>query len=235
VKKESVDWEEYNEPPFLPQWMCEDETLLMARFDDDLNRDIESHIRGMVDQHDIDHIKGIWLDRIGKILDEARDGDTDDFYRIRLKVKKLLNTSNGSVNDIIKIAKVLYSSEDVHVVANYPAGIKILHDGEGTPGIDFNKILRAVVAAGVAYNTTELFNFIDELFSTDSQLVTVRHRPKEEFEGRIYHNRRILRNGNTVLPTELKKAYHSGVNYHNGITRHNGRYETEAASYIVAP
>jgi hypothetical protein len=187
-----IDWEEYNEPPFLQQWMCEDETLLMAKFDDDLNRDIEQQILKMVDQYDIDHVEGVWLDRIGKILDEERDGDTDAFYRIRLKVKKLLNTSNGSINDIIKIAKVLYSSEDVHVVSNYPAGIRILHDGEGTPGLDFNKILRAVVAAGVAYNTTELFNYLEHVLMLSREKTIVRKNIQDLFPSGLRYNGRFL-------------------------------------------
>jgi hypothetical protein len=192
MMKDPIDWEEYNEPPFLPQWMCEDETLLMAKFDDNLNEDIEKYIRKMVDQYDLDNAQGELLDRIGKILDEKRDGDTDSFYRIRLKVKKLLNTSNGSINDIIKIAKVLYSSEDIHVVANYPAGIRILHDGEGTPGLDFNRILRAVVAAGVAYNTTELFNFFEYVLMLSQEKTIVRRNSQDLFPSGLRYNGRFL-------------------------------------------
>jgi hypothetical protein len=192
MKKDPINWEEYNEPPFLPQWMCEDETLLMASFDDCMNKDIEQQIRKIIDQYDLDNAKGELLDRIGKFLNEKRDSDTDDFYRIRLKVKKLLNTSNGSINDIIKISKVLYSSEDVNIVPNYPAGLRILHDGEGTPGIDFNKILRAVVAAGVAYNTTELFNFFEHILMTSKERTNVRRNSQDLFPSGLRHNGRFL-------------------------------------------
>jgi hypothetical protein len=145
----------------------------------------------MADQYDLDHIEGALLDRIGGILDEARDGDTDDFYRVRLKVKKLLNTSNGSVNDIIKIAKVLYSGEDVHIAANYPAGIRILHDGEGTAGLDFNKILRAVVAAGVSYDTREIFNYFEYVLTLSRENTKVRRNSQDLFPSGLRHNGRF--------------------------------------------
>jgi hypothetical protein len=191
MKKEPIDWEKYNESPFIPQWMCEDETLTLAMFDDDLNRDIENQTRKMVDQYDLDHIEGTWLDRIGKIIDEKRDGDTDDFYRMRLKVKKLLNNSNASINDIIRISKVLYSSEDVHIVPNYPAGLRILHDGEGTPGLDFNKILRAVVAAGVGYNTTEMFNYLEHVLMLSWEKTKIRRNSQDLFPSGLRHNGRF--------------------------------------------
>ena len=73
------------------------------------------------------------------------------------------------------------------------------------------------------------------MVSIENQIIQVHHDPKEKLEGRIYHNRRILRDGQTVSPTELKNAFHNGVNYYCGITKHNSRYEAEAISHIRFP
>ncbi|MDR2409602.1 MAG: DUF2612 domain-containing protein, partial [Bacteroidales bacterium] len=162
-------------------------------------------------------------------------GNTDEYYRILLKLRRLLNTSDGSIPSIIKAIKFFYSSEIVHIVPDYPAGLIIEHDGEGTPGLNFNKLLAEIIPAGVSFSTKELFDFLEELVSADNQLVQVHHIPKEEFEGRIYHNRRILRDSRTILTTELKGAFHNGVNYHNGFTKHNSQYESESTSYIRFP
>jgi hypothetical protein len=123
----------------------------------------------------------------------------------------------------------------VHIVPDYPAGLIIEHDGEGTPGLNFNKLLTEIIPAGVSFSTKELFDFFEKLFSTDSQLIQVHHNPKEEFEGQIYHNRRILRDGHTILSTELKKAFHNGITYYNGAERHNSQYKAEATSWIRLP
>jgi hypothetical protein len=158
VNSAPIDWDEYNQSPFLPQWLCKDETLEMARYDDGLCKDIDNNICAMVEQYDIDKVKGALLDRIGKILAEPREANDDDLYRTLLKLRILLNTTSGSINDVIKVIKFIYASEIVHITPDYPAGLSILHDGEGQ-NLNFNKIIAAVVPAGVAYNTKELFYF----------------------------------------------------------------------------
>jgi len=186
-----VDWDEYNEPPFLPQWLCEGETLELARYDDGLRKEIESQLRKMVEQYDLDKVKGVLLDRIGKILAEPRNGNDDELYRILLHLRKLLNTADGTVNDVIKVIKFFYTSEIVQITANYPAGISILHDGEG-PNVDFNKIMAAVVPAGVAYDTKELFYFTENILMRINEPVTVRRISQDLFPSGLRHNGRFL-------------------------------------------
>jgi hypothetical protein len=202
-----IDWSKYNKPPFLPQWLCTDETLEMARYDDGLNADIDKNVRGMVEQYDLDNMKGNMLDRLGKLLDTKRNGDNDDHYRIRLKVKILLNKSTGSINDIIKIAELLYSGEDVHIVPNYPAGIRILHDGEGTPGLDFNQIMRSTLAAGVSYDTTELFNFIENEILSELKKITIHRNPVDLFPEGPRYNGRLLADQGTILRADGSMVY----------------------------
>jgi hypothetical protein len=233
---ELINWQQYNKPPYWPQWLCKGDPLSLVSFGDSSLADIDRQIQKLKDIWDIDNLQGLQLDRVGKLLGVTRAGNTDEYYRINLKLRVLLNSSTGTVNSIIKVIKFIYSSEIVHIVPDYPAGIIIEHDGEGTPGLNFNRILAEIVPAGVSFYTKELFDFFEELESTDNQLIQLHYdNPKEEFEGRIYHNRRILRDGHTILPTELKRSFHNGTQYHNGFIRYNGRYETEATSYIRFP
>lgn len=232
---QQIDWRIYNRPPYYQQWLCREDTFRLATFGDEGLADLDAQLLTLKDQWDLENGKEHALDRIGKLLNEHRNGNTDAYYRILLKLRRLLNTNDGSIPSIIKAIKFFYSSEVVHIVPDYPAGLIIEHDGEGTIGLNFNKLLTEIIPAGVSFSTKELFAFIEELFSRDEQLIQVHCDPKEEFEGRIYHNRRVLHDGHTIGTTELKISLHDGVNYHNSIAQYNSRYETGATSVLKRP
>jgi hypothetical protein len=50
---------------------------------------------------------GARLDQTGRILDEPRDGDTDDVYVVRLRAKVRALQSSGSYQDFIDVWKLL--------------------------------------------------------------------------------------------------------------------------------
>ena len=224
-----IDFETYNNPPFLPQYLARGETKKLVSFDDGQLEAVDDTAGRMAERYDLGEIRGFLLDRLGKLKDAPRDGRTDDVYRTMIRLRTLLDTTNGSVNDIIKTIKFLYSSEIIRIVPDYPAGMIIERDGEGTPGLDFNSILAEVVPAGVSYSTKELFEFVESVMAEESQAVTVNVNPTDEFAGRIRHNRRILRDGKTIFPTELRKAFRNGVLRYDGTERHKRLFEAEAA------
>ena len=230
----TIDWDKYNEPPYLPQWLCEGETLELARFDDPLRKNIERQVHLMVEQYDLDNIEGEQLDRIGNLLSEPRLGNDDDLYRIHLKLRILLNTTNGSINDIIKVVKFFFSSEIVHIVPNYPAGLSILRDGEGPP-IDFNRIIAAVVPAGVSYDTRELYDFIENLVITETHEMEVSRVDSDSVTQTILRNGRVLRDGATVFDTQLEPLYRDGTAARDGSIIRNGSRRVTAIGTIYPP
>jgi hypothetical protein len=232
---EDINWKQYNKPPFYQQWLCEGDTIKLATFGDQNLTDIVLQVLKLKDQWNLENTRGVLLDRIGKLLRETRNGNDDGLYRKYLYLRAMLNTADGSPNNIIKIMKFIYETEVIHITPDYPAGLVIEHRGELTPGLDFNAVIKQVIPAGVSYYTKEIFDFAEGMLSADNQFTQVHRDSSERFEGRVYRNRRVLRNGYTILPTELKKAFHNGVNYHNALARHNGQYETEADSYITPP
>jgi hypothetical protein len=161
-----IEFGRYNKPPFLPQWLSRGETRKLAGYGDQQYVEIGGLFRDMSDQYDLDNIKGVILDRLGKLVNEPRDGKTDEIYRLMIRLRTLLNTTTGSVPELIKVIKFFYGSETVHIVPDYPAGLIILHDGEG-PNVNFNEIIRQVVGVGIDYSTKELFYFTDEFIVTD--------------------------------------------------------------------
>ena len=126
---QKIDWKIYNRPPFYQQWLCRDDTLKLVTFGDKGLAAVDNQTLALKDQWDLDNVKDHFLDRIGKLLSESRNGNTDEYYRILLKLRKLMNTNNGSIPDIIKAIKFMYSSEIVNIVPDYPAGLIINHDG----------------------------------------------------------------------------------------------------------
>ncbi|MDR1072598.1 MAG: DUF2612 domain-containing protein [Treponema sp.] len=127
----------------------------------------------------MENAKGHFLDRIGKLLNERRNGGADERYRTSLKLRTLLNANDGSIPSIIKAIKFFYSSEIVHIAPDYPAGLIIEHDGEGTPGLSFNRLLAEIIPAGVSFSTKELFHFIDAAAARDELEAAARRMAAE--------------------------------------------------------
>jgi hypothetical protein len=192
---QKIDWKIFNRPPYYQQWLVRGDTLKLATFGDRGLGEVDDQTLGLKDQWDIDQAKGHFLDRIGKLLDERRNGNPDEYYRILLKLRTILNTNDGSIPDIIKAVKFFYSSEIVHIVPDYPAGLIIEHDGEGTPGLNFNKLLAEIVPAGVSFFTKELFYFVEELPSSEKTSKIKAVTSMIDYMGYVFHNGVYRRNG----------------------------------------
>jgi hypothetical protein len=157
-----IDWKIYNRPPFYQQWLCREDTLKLASFGDKGLADIDNQIISLKEQWDLDNTKGYFLDRIGKILREDRNTNPDKIYRMFLRLRTMLNTADGTVNDIIKIVKFIYSSREIKITPDYPAGLLIEYDGEQQDYIDYNAILAQVIGAGIGYHTKAMFDFTED-------------------------------------------------------------------------
>jgi hypothetical protein len=168
-------------------------------------------------------------------LNEARNGNTDDYYRILLKLRRLLNTNNGSVPSIIKAIKFIYSSEVVHIVPDYPAGLIIEHDGEGTPNLNFNKLLTEIIPAGVSFSTKEIFIFSDDFIVTDVLEIITRRKMSDNFRNGLKYNGRGKYDGHTLNPTEIvRPKYNSNYKY-DGTMQYKGKQVFPAESYVIVP
>jgi hypothetical protein len=218
---EPIDWKSFNRPPYLPQWLCRGETKKFAEFGDKQYMDIDGQIYHLSEQYDIDNAKAVLLDRIGKILSEPRDGNDDELYRLLIKLRILLNTCKGTVNEIIKVIKFIYSSEVVNMTPNYPAAITILHDGHND-SIDFNRIIAETIGAGIGYDTKEIFVFIEEMPSEDEfkinkaslNLIDTFNFGGFKFNGRAKHD------GKTLNPKEYLSFPADGKNKFDGSNKH---------------
>jgi len=223
MKFDPIDWKYYNRPPYLPQWLSTGETKKFTSYDDGHLIEIEGQIYNLSEQYDTEKAKSVLLDRIGRVLSEPRNGNDDSLYRLFIELRKLLNTTNGTVNDIIKVIKFLYSSEVVNITPNYPAALTILHDGEG-PDIDFNRIIAQVIGAGIGYDTKEIFNFTDEVDPSEIDRKIVHRITSDSASQVILRNGRVFRDGKTVLDTQLENVLRDGSHQRDGTIK---RYRTQ--------
>ncbi|AUR84728.1 hypothetical protein NVP1063O_061 [Vibrio phage 1.063.O._10N.261.45.C7] len=66
-------------------------------------QELEEQFLQLAEQKDLNLVTGIWLDYIGKIVDEDRAGREDEEYRQALQLKTAINTSDGTPTSIQQI------------------------------------------------------------------------------------------------------------------------------------
>ncbi len=107
----------------------------------------------------IDDAEGVQLDLLGRIVQEARDGRLDADYRRALRVRVLVNRSQGRTEQLIKIARVFTSADDevsavVRVRDVLPARIevRVIRTPVTTRG-ELDRRLRKAKAGGIGLST----------------------------------------------------------------------------------
>lgn len=98
----------------------------------------------------IDNAEDSQLDSIGWIVGEARSGRLDADYRIRIKVRIVINRANGKVRDSLKVMRlVIEPTASVRYVPAYPAGYVIELENSALALDTLAQILRQVKPGGV--------------------------------------------------------------------------------------
>lgn len=73
-------------------------------------QDLENALFGIIAITDLDTVTGIQLDVLGKILNQPRNGQSDETYRLFLRARILVNISTGTVEEILSILSILLPS-----------------------------------------------------------------------------------------------------------------------------
>lgn len=113
---------------------------------------------------DLDNAEGQQLDGLGEILNEFREGATDTDYRKTLKLKVIINASNGEPEGVIQFVKEITNSTKVIYQEAFPAGVCIIADGDQTLA-QFPTIKQQLIQVLPAGVLVKCFNFLDPAFS----------------------------------------------------------------------
>ena len=165
-----MDFTQFNQPPFLPQFMCEGEPKKFATIGDTGWTSADDAAISVVDSLDLASATGVSLDRAGKILAIPRDGKADDTYQVALQLKAILNKSRGTIEDVITLIRLLYEATSVVITPTYPAGISIVHNGK----VSLDGRLLAYFSDGwqIGYISNDTMVFSTPDYSLDSLIIS---------------------------------------------------------------
>ena len=113
--------------------------------------------------------EGVQLDKLGTSLNVLRLGDTDEDYRARILFKVYINTSTGTVEQVISFVKNVTGAINVKYEEQQPATIKITTDTMG--GVNMQELydnVSQVIGSGVQLKilyvnpALDAFAFADE-------------------------------------------------------------------------
>lgn len=142
---------QYKDKPRIAAWLCS----FLRRAQNLEQAIVDVYTKGF----DLDTAKGVQLDLIGRLVREARAARSDDEYRRSLRVRVLVNRSQGTIPELIAIARLFedFDSEAgsfVRIQGVQPARleVRVVRTPVNSP-VEVDKRLRQAKAAGVALQT----------------------------------------------------------------------------------
>jgi hypothetical protein len=113
-------------------------------------QELEDALWGLVGATAIDTATGIWLDRIGVIVNEGRGGASDASYRGFLRARIRANRSNGTVEDVLAVLYVWDDNYPAYMQQFFPASFELTQSGGSLAPSDVPRVLRLVKSARAA-------------------------------------------------------------------------------------
>lgn len=89
-------------------------------------QECENALWEIIASNDIDRAFGASLDKIGRLLEEPREGRMDPAYRVRLKARTVILRSQGRTTDIIKMLRLLDDAAELTIIDTPPAAFTVL-------------------------------------------------------------------------------------------------------------
>lgn len=113
-------------------------------------QELEDNIALQRDAFDVDTAVGDQLDSLGKRVGERRDDRIDDVYRTAIRVRILVNRSNGRLEELLAIALGISPAATIRARELYPAALSLEFSTLGTSTLqNAYRLLKKAKAAGV--------------------------------------------------------------------------------------
>lgn len=115
-------------------------------------QDLENILFDINTRLDIDNSEGVQLNNIGLIVGQPRNGQDDITYRLFLKAKAGVNVSEGDVERVLSVWKIITGGSVIQVIDVYPAGVELSSDIPVPDALasDAFALMQDVVSAGVS-------------------------------------------------------------------------------------
>lgn len=113
-------------------------------------QELEDAMWAMYEGFLLDNAVDDQLDILGAIVGERRQGRTNDDYRAAVRVRILVNRSDGHLEQLLAICRGLVPSATIYTQEQFPAGIRIKFSTMGTTTLRTAlQMLRQAKAGGV--------------------------------------------------------------------------------------
>ena len=115
-------------------------------------QDLENILFDINSRLDIDNSEGVQLNSIGVIVGQPRNGQDDITYRLFLKAKAGVNVSEGDIERVLSVWKIITGGTVIQVIDVYPAGVELSSDVPVPDALaaDAFALMQDVVSAGVS-------------------------------------------------------------------------------------
>ena len=114
-------------------------------------QDLEDILFDVNTRLDIDNSEGVQLNNIGLIVGQPRNGQDDITYRLFLKAKAGVNVSEGDIERVLSVWKIITGGTIVQLTESYPAAVELSSDvpvPDALASAAFS-LMQDVVSAGV--------------------------------------------------------------------------------------
>jgi hypothetical protein len=133
---------------------------------------VEDALWGIIDAIALPTATGVWLDRLGAIVGESRDGATDVDYRRFIGARILANRSWGRMDDILGVLAAWAGLMPSVTVTDYPPA-EMAFRLNSIPVVDLTRVFRLLISAraagvGLMFQYTPLSGITPFVFATGS-------------------------------------------------------------------
>ena len=112
-------------------------------------QDLENALSELVFNTTIDNAIGQHLDNLGSIVGEPRAGREDEVYRAAIKARIKLNTSEGTIEDVIELAiAVANAPVSIKIVEGFPASFLAMINEPIDPAVTNVDLMASFIKAG---------------------------------------------------------------------------------------
>jgi hypothetical protein len=135
-------------------------------------QEIENAAIELYSRLNIDDSEGVQLNKIGEIVGQPRNGLSDTTYRIFLKAKIAVNVSEGDIEQVISVWKLMTGSSIVSLLEAYPAEVDLYYDvplDDSVKDLAF-ALIQDVVGAGISVGFIAVF-LIGLSFTLDDAVI----------------------------------------------------------------
>lgn len=115
----------------------------------DESTELENLCQDLYDDRNLDSATGVQLSQIGLLVGENRNGRNDNEYRQAIKLRIAINTSKGTVQDIISVLNLLYGEDVDVIIVRTGKALLTVYVGIEEPSEDLVPLLQQTIPAGV--------------------------------------------------------------------------------------